>query len=83
MLWIGHPWLSAKDQELWLFIGALRESETSPTRWAVCPDELQREVVAVKADLERFAGQIALFLLSQGYGFDARLMGRKLAGLDR
>ena len=83
MLWIGHPWLSVKYQEPWLIISDLHESETPTTRWAVCPDELQREVVAAEAELERFAGQIAPSLISQGYGGDSHLMGRKLAGLDR
>jgi hypothetical protein len=81
-LWIGHPWLSVRFEEPWLIISDLHESDNPTARWAVSPDGFQRAVVAAKAELDRFARQIATALPILGYQGDNHLMGQKLAGLD-
>jgi hypothetical protein len=81
MLWIGHPWLSVKYEAPWLIISDQHESENPTARWAICPDELHRAVVAAKAEMDRFARQIAVVLAILGCQGDTHLMGRKLAGI--
>lgn len=82
VLWIGHPWLSARYEAPRLIISGPHEGEDPAARWSACPDQLQAALVAAEVELERFAGQISRALPSR-YEADSRRMGRRLAGLDR
>jgi hypothetical protein len=82
-MWIGHPWLSVMFQEPWLLISDPHETEDPTARWALCPDQLGRAVVAAEAELERFAKDIARVLPSLGYRGDSQPMARRLAGMEQ
>lgn len=81
MLWIGHPWLSVRYQAPWVILSDLHESDDPCDQWAAFPNELYRAVNQAKAELERFADQIACLLPSLGYPADPVIMARRLTGL--
>lgn len=81
MLWIGHPWLSVRYQPPWLIVSEPHESNAPSDRWAILPEELDRAADDAKAELERFAVELAGVLPVLGYPEDPVMMGRKVAGL--
>lgn len=81
MLWIGHPWLSVRYQSPWVVLSEPYESDAPSDHWAVFPEELDKAYVDARAELDRFAGKLALVLPTLGYREDPVEMSRKLAGL--
>lgn len=81
MLWIGHPWLSARYDGRLLVISEPHESDTPSGRWAVDAGVLDRAVDAAEVELERFSRRLERVLMSLGSGDQAGRLARRLAGL--
>ena len=82
MIWIGHPWLSARAEGDDLILSGPHESDTPEPRWIIERNLIAPAVDAALVELESFAGCIANALLdAAGNGTHTVAIARALAGL--
>ncbi|HVT79648.1 MAG TPA: hypothetical protein VHM90_03240, partial [Phycisphaerae bacterium] len=82
MLWIGHPWISVRQESARLLLSDLHESDAPVAKWIVEPLELECALDVAVAELHRFAKSLAEALLLLGVTDKADVMAESLAGLD-
>lgn len=80
MVWIGHPWVSARFDGNRLVLSEPHESAVPVDRWAVRPADLEAAVAAAQVVLEGLACDMQILLCDMGVR-DARAAARTLAGL--
>ncbi len=81
-VWIGHPWISVRFREGRLILSDYHEGAPFLERWAVDPADLGRAVAAAQNDLEVFAGALRRSLRGLQGRAGARILARRLAGLE-
>jgi hypothetical protein len=81
IVWIGHPWLSARFDEGRLIFSEQHESSSPVARWIVHPEKLRQAVVKAEAELEDFANRLEPVLYGLGIA-DEKRNARRLAGLE-
>jgi hypothetical protein len=81
MLWVGHPWRSARFEDGWLIVSESHEGNGGIAEFRVRPADIERAVNVARSELRRFADELAAALAALGYAGDARAGGKTLAGL--
>lgn len=84
MVWIGHPWLSARADGPDLILAGPHESEAPEPRWVLDRRLIPPAVDRAVRELEQFADRLTVVLLGADArtGPTARALARRLAGLS-
>jgi hypothetical protein len=81
MLWIGHPWLSARFVGERLILSGPHESHEPVGQWSVRPEVLGRAIDAAESELGSFALRVEEAFAGLGVGPKAGEFARYLVGL--